>query len=161
MNDKDFSKLVAFKNVGSGLVPENDLAIELLEMSKKNQIHYFLPKTNRDIKFHRAYMLFVGNIWEYLPSQFKKQIPKHHFYNWLKMFNGDYDEIFSFKNENKVLIEFHSIAFGRMNEEAFKDFVRMQIPKMYEVIYLLFEPNMAADIIETIEEDFMKFLSKV
>lgn len=59
------------------------------------------------------------------------------------------------------LIEYRSISFSRMDETAFRDYIREQLPKIYEVIHAIFENEQASDIIQTIEKDWERFFDKV
>lgn len=161
MTDKDFDKIQQWVNVGGGLTPYSQNAIELLEQSAKGEIISFIEVTNRDLNFHRCYMSLLAFIYEYLPPAFKKKVTKQNFYKWLKHLKGEYDVLFEFKDGTK-LVEYESIAFGRMSQKTFENYIRDQLPWIYEnVIGKYFEGNIYNGIIETIEDEYKVFLSKL
>jgi hypothetical protein len=60
------------------------------------------------------------------------------------------------------MVEYDSIAFGRMSQKTFESYIREQLPWIYEeVLGSYFEGEMLDGIIETIEEEFKKFLAKL
>jgi hypothetical protein len=161
MTDKDFDKIQQWLNVGGGLTPYSDNAIELLDQSSKGEILSFIEVTDRDLKFHRCYMSLISYIYDYLPNSFKRKVPKKNFYKFLKHLKGEYEVLFEFQDGTK-LIEYESIAFGRMSQKTFENYIRDQLPWVYtNVIGKFFEGEMYNGIIETIEEEYKKFLSKL
>jgi hypothetical protein len=161
MTDKDFDRLIDLANVGGGFVPANENAIELLEQSKRGEVLSFLEVTDRDLRFHRCYMSLLGFIYDYLPQSFKKKVAKKNFYRFIKHLKGKYDVLFEFKDGTK-LVEYESIAFGKMSEKRFKTYIREQLPFIYsEVIGVFFEGDIYNGIIETIETEYEKFLNKL
>jgi hypothetical protein len=161
MTDKDYDRLMEWENVGGGLTPFNDNAIELLEQSSRGEILTFLEVTDRDLNFHRAYMSLLGFIYDYLPPNFKKAVKKNNFYRWLKHLKGQYQVLFEFQDGTK-LVEYDSIAFGRMSQKSFESYIRSQLPWIYsEVIGKFFTGKIYDGIIETIENEYKKFLSKL
>jgi hypothetical protein len=196
MTDKDYDKRLEFVNDGAGLLPVNDNAMSLMDQLGRGVTVDLLEITARDLKFHRCYMVFLAYIWDYLTPAFKKLVPKHHFYQFLKGLKGNYDIIYSFKDENKRkviaeflkdyrkkyntriryqdievistlfgkrdFIEYPSIAFGKMTQQTFREYVKNQLPFIFDqVIRPLFDDETYHVIIENIENDFEKFLSKL
>jgi len=161
MKDKDFYNLIDFYNAGGGLLPVNQKAHEIIEQSDKGEVISFIEVTQRDLKFHRCYMSLLAYIYEYLPNSFHKQVPKDKFYLWLKHLKGQYDVLFEFEDGTK-LVEYESISFGRMSQKRFEDYIREQLPWIYvNVIGKYFEGDIYNGIIETIENEYKKFLSKL
>ena len=86
--------------------------------------------TNRDLSFHRAYFSLLGYIYDFLPSTFKSNIPKEEFYKFVKHLKGEYKVIFTFKDGSKM-VEYDSVAMGKMSQKAFEDYIREQLPWIY------------------------------
>jgi hypothetical protein len=161
MKDIEFYKLVEFVNVGGGLMPHNVNAKELMEQSGRGDILTFREMSNRDLSFHRAYFSLLGYIYDFLPKSFKNQIQKEDFYKFVKHLKGEYKVIFTFKDGSKM-IEYDSIAMGKMSQPAFEDYIRDQLPWIYsDVLGAYFDGDMLNGIIDTIEEEYKKFLSKL
>lgn len=161
MTDKDYHKLMDFANVGGGLIPVSANAKELMEQMGKGEVVSFIETTSRDLSFHRCYFSLLGFIYDYLPESFKTKVNKDNFYIFLKHLKGQYNVLFTFKDGTK-LVEYESIAFGRMSQKTFENYIREQLPWIYEnVIGQFFEGDIYNGIIETIEEEYKKFLSKL
>ena len=161
MSDKDFHRLMDFAYVGGGLIPISANAIELLEQSDKGEVLSFLEMTNRDISFHRCYFSLLGFIYDYLPNQFKNKIPKDNFYLFIKHLKKQYKVLYVFADGSQQ-IEYDSISFGRMSQKTFENYIREQLPFIYtEIIGAYFEGEIYNGIIDTIEEEYKKFLSKL
>jgi hypothetical protein len=161
MKDKEYLRLIEFANVGGGFIPANEAAQELLDNSHKGEIIQFREVTHRDIKFHRAYFALLNFVYDYLPFKFRKKVRRENFYIWLKHLKGSYQVLFEFKDGTK-LVEYDSISFGMLSQKEFEEYVRMQLPYIYEnVIGEFFEGQMYDSIIQTIEEEFQKFLAKL
>ena len=161
MTDKNFNNLVDFWNAGGGLLPVNQKAHEIIEQSDKGEVISFIEVTQRDLKFHRCYMSLLAFIYGYMPDKFKKQVPKEKFYIWLKHLKGQYEVVFEFQDGTK-LVEYDSISFGRMSQKAFENYVRDQLPWIYSnVIGEHFKGIIYDNIIDTIEEEYKKFLAKL
>jgi len=158
VKDKDFDKLIDLAYMGGGWIPVNDNANELSEQSVKGQIHSFIECTERDLKFHRCYMSLLCFIYDYLPEKFKKKVHKSNFYQFLKHLQGNYKVIYKFA-DGTTFVEYESIAFGKMSQERFKNYIREQLPFIYtEVIGKFFKDEIYDNIIATIEEEYSKFL---
>jgi len=161
MKDTEFYKLIELCNVGGGFVPVNQNAIEMFEQSHKGEILSFLEVTSRDLKIHRAYFALLKFIYGYMPPQFKKAIPEKYFYLFLKHLKKQYKVLFTFK-DGTTMVEYDSISFGRMSQKTFESYIREQLPFIYtEVIGAYFEGEMYDNIIESIEDEFKKFLTKL
>jgi hypothetical protein len=77
------------------------------------------------------------------------------------MMQGEYDEVFTFK-DGKKMIEYRSISFGKMNQQQFKEYVANQLPVIYEdLIMQIYKADQATLVIESIEDEYKKFLSKI
>ena len=60
------------------------------------------------------------------------------------------------------LVDYDSISFGRMSQQRFEDYVREQLPWIYEqVIGKFYKDELYNEIIDQIEDGFKKFLSKL
>jgi hypothetical protein len=161
MKDTQFNQLIELSYQGGGFIPANENAEHLAENCGRGEVISFIEVTNRDLKFHKAYMGFISYIWGYLPKSFKNAVPKKNFYLFLKHLKGQYDVLYSFKDGTK-LVQYESISFGNMSQKRFEDYVREQLPWIYEnIIHQFFQDENYNSIIETIEEDWKKFLSKV
>jgi hypothetical protein len=161
MKDTDFNELIEVSNAGGGWVPINEKAFDLAESQRKGEVSYFKNMTPRDIKMHRCYFSLLNFIYGYLPNKFKKAVPINKFYIWLKHLKGEYDVLFEFKDGTK-LVEYESISFGRMNDHKFKEYVKNQLPYIYEnVIGVYFKDEMFDGIIDTIEQEYEKFMTKL
>jgi hypothetical protein len=133
----------------------------LIEQSSRGEIFTFDNKTYRDLSFHRCYFSLLNFIYDYLPTKFKETVSKDKFYHFLKHLKGEYEVIFEFKDGTK-LVEYESLSFGRMNQNRFKEYIREQLPWIYEnVVGVYYKGDMYNGIIETIEEGYKKFLSKL
>jgi hypothetical protein len=161
MKDSDYSKLIELTNVGGGFIPYNENAVELLDRCAKGEVITVREVTQRDLAFHRCYMLLLSFIWGYMPKVFKESVPKDLFYKWLKHFKKEYDVEFTFKDGSQ-LIEYTSISFGRMGQKEFEKYIAEQLPYIYEnVLGAYFEGDILNSIVNTIEEEFKKMLSKL
>lgn len=161
VKDKDFDKLIDLAYMGGGWIPVNDNANELSEQSVKGQIHSFIECTERDLKFHRCYMSLLGFIYDYLPEKFKKKVHKSNFYQFLKHLQGKYKVIYKFA-DGTTLVEYESIAFGRMSQVRFINYIREQLPFIYtNIIGEFYDGEIYDNIIATIEEEYSKFLAKL
>lgn len=161
MKDKDYHNLIDFVYVGGGFMPANNKAKELELRCTKGEIVSFNEATQRDLTFHRCYFSLLNFIYSYLPEKFKKQIPESDFYRWLKHLKGSYEIVYTFRDGTKM-VEYESISFGRMSQKRFKDYVADQLPWIYEnVIGAFYEGEIYSNIIETIEQEYEKFMSKL
>jgi hypothetical protein len=161
MKDTDFHKLQEWVNAGGGLIPLSTNAIECLEQSHKGEVLSFLEVTNRDVKFHRCYFSLLGYIYDYLPKSFKNKIEKENFYKFIKHLKKEYKVLYTFADGSQQ-IEYDSIAFGRMSQKTFETYIREQLPFIYtEILGAYFEGDMLNGIIDTIEEEYEKFMSKL
>jgi len=96
-----------------------------------------------------------------MPVNFRGQVPMDKFYLFLKAMKKDFSIIFEFKDGFK-LVEYESISFGRMSQATFKMYVAEQIPFIYDLIQQVYkDPKRSEIVIESIEEQYKKFLSKL
>ena len=147
--------------LGGGFIPTNPNATELLEHSHKGEVLAFLEVTNRDLKFHRCYFSLLSFIYDYLPKSFKNKVAKDNFYLFIKHLKGEYRILFEFKDGTRM-VEYDSIAFGKMSQKSFENYIREQLPFIYtEIVGSFFEGEMYNGIIQTIEDEYQKFLSKI
>lgn len=162
MKDTEFKKVCEFTVTGGGMLPFNQNAVELIDMTTSGEVISMIEVSGRDVNFHRAYFSLIGYIYDWLPKAFKSKMTKDKFYIFLKHLRGDYDVIFEFKDGTKF-IEYHSIAFGRMSQKTFEAYVREQLPFIYsEVIEQLYPDKLTSDrIIASIEDEYEKFLMKL
>jgi len=161
MKDTEFYSLVDFLNAGGGLLPVNGKAHDIMDATTQGDIVSFKSCTARDIRFHRCYMSLIAFIWDYMPKKFKDAVPKDKFYLWLKHLKGQYEVLFEFADGTK-LVEYESISFTKMDQVRFKEYVREQLPWIYtEVIGKHFEGPIYDGIIDTIEEEYKKFMVKL
>lgn len=163
MKDSDYDRLSDWANSGGGvLIPLNEVATDLTDVTKKGQVITMIEMTNRDIRFHRCYMSLVSFIYDQLPNQFHKKLQKKCFYKYLKHLRGQFDIIAQF--DGIVLVEYESISFGRMSEHTFHNYIRNQLPWIYsDVIGKYYKAGgwRYNRKINLIEEEYKKFLSKL
>ena len=146
---------------GSAFIPENANALEFMDQLKRDEIVMFKNVTARDIKLHGCYFVLLSEVWGYMPKSFRDTVPDKLFYQWLKMYQNKYEVIFEFKN-GKQLVKYESISFGRMNNNRFKEYIKDQIPDLYDILEAaLKNPVLVKAAIETIEENFEKMFSKL
>jgi len=163
MKDTNFDKIISLTYTGGGWLPTNQAAMELSHQCGMGEVVNFKPVQSRDISFHRAYMGLLAYIWGLMPRNFQAKVPKDQFYMWLKHLKGSYDVKYEFADGTK-LVEYESISFAKMDQKRFEDYVREQLPWIYEdVIWKVYanRPDIVDTIIENVEEEFKKFLSKL
>ena len=161
MNTDKYTTLMQFKHQQGLFKPVSTEAIEFTHSLKHDEIVYFEEKKDRDLIFHSSYFALLRYIYSWLPEKFKMEVPEKYFYKFLKIYEKEYKLIYEFKDGDK-LIEVDSIAFGNMSQKRFENYVRDQLPKIYDrVIYRLFQLDEAAAIIENIEVEFEKYLNNL
>lgn len=162
MKKSDFDKLIELSYTGGHLfAPVNQPAFDLCDQLGIGETVLFSLKTPRDIKFHQCYFVLINFIWGYLPVKFQESVPQNKFYHFLKHLKGEYEVIFEFKDGTKM-VEYESISFGRMSQKSFENYIREQLPWIYEnVIGLFYKDEIYTGIIDTIEKEFEKFLAKL
>jgi len=163
MKDSEYLKTSQWINEGSGcLVPYNDLAHDLTDTAKAGEIITMLEVSDRDLKFHRAYFSLLNYIYDLLPNRFHKKLDRKHFYTYLKHLKGEFDIIAQFGDI--VLVEYESISFASKSEHQFRDYVREILPWIYtKVIGKYYKEGgwRYNRRIECIEDEYLKFLSKL
>jgi hypothetical protein len=161
MKDKDFKNIIELSYMGGGFIPANEKAQELADNCTKGEIVEFQEVTARDLAFHRAYFSLLNFIYKYLPGSFQKLISQSKFHTWLKHLQGNYEILYTFK-DGTTLVEYQSISFGSMSQKRFEEYIKGQLPFIYEnVLGAFYEGEMLSGIIETIEEEYEKFLIKL
>lgn len=161
MKDKDFQELPQFVKVYPNIVPVNRQAYDLLDLKGEGEMLYMKEIAKRDLKFHRCYFALLNYIYSYLPDVFRNSVSEDKFYIWLKHLKKEYKVLFKFQDGTK-LVEYDSISFGRMNQTQFEDYIRNQLPFIYEnVIHPLYSNDKHKMVIDNIEDEFKKFLSKI
>lgn len=161
MKDSAYAELLEFTPINGVLVASNQNAVELMSIVKQGDIQTFQNVSARDLLFHKAYFSLLNFIWCAMPPNFRAKIPCKDFYLFLKMLNNEYDEIYSFK-DGKTMIQYHSISFGKMNQTKFREYISNQLPIIYEdLIMQIYKAEQATMVIESIESEYAKFLSKL
>jgi hypothetical protein len=161
MKDTEYIKLLEFTPINGVLVPSNQNSVELLSILNQGEVQLLQNVTARDLKFHKAYFSLLNFIWCAMPVNFRGQVPMDKFYLFLKAMKKDFSIIFEFKDGFK-LVEYESISFGRMSQATFKMYVAEQIPFIYDLIQQVYkDPKRSEIVIESIEEQYKKFLSKL
>lgn len=159
MTDKEFQKINELAFVKGGFIPHNANAQELAEQCSIGEILSFIECTARDLGRHKGYMKLLNYIYDYLPQRFKDKVKKEFFYTWLKHLQGKYKVLFEFSDGTK-LVEYESISFAKMSEKRFREYIKEQIPYIYEeVIHKFYKGEIYNNIIDNIEEQFEKFLN--
>jgi len=161
MTHDDYLKLILFRNIqNSALVPENELALDLLDSSKHNEVLAFRNVTPRDLKLHGGYFIMLTKVRKFLPKNIKDAISDKKFYSWVRIQSKQYDVDWDFGDGTKMITP-HSISFGKMNNSQFKDYIKTQIPHIYN-IFMKYLPEYLANIaIMSIEEGFERFFTKL
>lgn len=162
MKDTELEDIIQLTYVGNAFLTANQKAEELAENCRRGEVIDFKEVTARDLKFHRCYFDLLGTIYDYMPPSFKKRIEKNNFYILLKELQGEYKVLFDFKDGSKVKV-YNSISFGKMSQKRFEEYVKNQLPIIYnEIIQPYFPDKKTFDsIVQTIEEDYQVFLSKL
>lgn len=159
MKPEEYQKTLEFAKVGEGLVGANDFTIDFLQNIGEGEILNFKHLKNRDLSLHRCYFSILNFIYGYMPNNFKLVVKEQSFYTFLKYLNNEINVLFEFKDGRKI-IEPISISFAKMNNQEFKDYVKNQMPNLYEnLIRALFSDEVSKSIIETIENEYQKFFS--
>ena len=162
MKHSEYIQHAQFVNrYGKYLEPINDVAIELMATSKNGEKMLLKDATQRDMKFHAAYFGMLGFIYDNLTVQFQKAVPKGKFYQFLKELQGHYDLM---KVGTLEVKNYHSISFGRMSQKTFEQYVKEQLPFIYEnVIRAVWQNDerMANMAIDAIEDEWEKYLAKL
>lgn len=83
------------------LVPLGPRAQDLLSESVEGEVIDFNECTARDLNFHKQYFVFLTFIWEEMPVNFRKHVPKEKFYKWLKHLKKNYSIEYRFRDEEK------------------------------------------------------------
>lgn len=161
MLDTDYQNLLEFMPSNGVLIPANQAAIDMMAIVRQGEIQTLKNISRRDIKFHRAYFSLINYIYCMMPLKFRTAISQSNFYTFLKKLKGEYDVLYEFQ-DGFQFVEYQSISFGKMNQETFKRYVAEQLPVIYELLIRKMYPEDQANmIIDGIEEEYKKFLSKL
>ena len=161
MKKSEYDRLHEFIYRGGGFIPVNSNAQELAQQTGIGEIVTFHEVTSRDLKFHQCYFTLLNYIWGFMPTKFQQTVPQSKFYEWLKHLKGEYDVIFEFADGTK-LVEYESLSFGKMSQKRFQEYIKEQLPWIYEnVIGKMYEGERYDQIIQSVEDEFEKFLSKL
>ena len=163
MTDKEFLRLSHWANTGGGVLePFNEIAVDLVDITRQGEVVAMLEVTARDIKFHRAYFSLINYIYEQMPRRFRAKLARKHFHQYLKHLKGNFNIIAQFSDI--VLVEYDSISFARMSEYAFREYVKEQLPWIYtDVIGKYYKVGgwRYNRKIEAIENEYARFLSRL
>lgn len=161
MNKTEFDKLLEFVYKGGGFIPHNNAAFELAHNCGVGEIITVKESGARDVQFHRCYFSLLAYIYGLLPISFQQKIPVQKFYYFLKHLQGKYDVVFEFKDGTK-LVEYESIAFGRMSQKTFENYVTEQLTFIYsDIIGAFYTESKYELIIASIETEYEKFLANL
>jgi hypothetical protein len=161
MKQSEYLKLCEFVYRGGGFIPCNENAIELSQNTGLGEIVTMAEVTPRDTKFHQCYFSLLNFIWGYLPGKFQNNVPQKDFYKWLKHLKKEYTIIYSFADGTQM-VEYESIAFGRMSQKRFEEYIKEQLPWIYENVIGAFYTGERYDtVIQSIENEYEKFLTKL
>ena len=150
-----------FVQMGGLLKPANEKAVEFIDAVGHGEVVVLKDIGGRDISFHRAFFGMLSYIHECLPNGFRSQVPKQRFYEWLKMYKGDYEVLFTFKDGTEQ-IKLDSIAFGNMSQIRFEEYIKEQLAFIYEdVIRPLYDEDTSKKIIVGIENEWEGFLRQL
>lgn len=161
MNTKEYTQIIELEHQQGLFKPVNQRAIDFCSNLKHKERVYLIDKSKRDIKFHKTYFALLNYIYSWMPEKFKLRITEDLFYIFLKDITGEFKVKFKFK-DGKEIKEYNSIAFGKMSQKSFEEYVKNQLPLIYDnLIYELFDTEKAKMIIENIEDEFKIYLSKL
>lgn len=160
MKTSEFQKLIGLANIDGQIVAIENHE-EIRDDTVEGEVIYVKLVNARDLKMHKAYFGLLKFIYDYLPSNFHSQVSSNKFYKWLQTLKGEYKVLFKFK-DGRELIEYDSISFASMDEHKFRTHIKEQLPYIYEnVIGAFYENEIKNDIIDTIEQEFEKVLTKL
>jgi len=161
VKDTDYIELLEFVASNGCLIPANQIAIDMMAVVRQGDRLTLKNISARDLRFHNAYFSLINYIYCMCPLKFRQSISQKHFYTFLKKLKGEYDVLYEF-SDGFQFVEYQSISFAKMPQQTFKEYVAAQLPIIYsELIEKLYSPEKAAMIIESIEDEYKKFLSKL
>ncbi len=153
-------KMMEFTSEGTILIPSDEAAREFVNSLNLKQKVYLKETSEREYKFHKAYFQFLNYCYNQLPASFKAKIAQNYFYIFLKELQGRYKIIYTMKNGSQIK-EYDSISFESMSQLEFENYVKEQLPIIYDLFYTLYNKGMADRIIKFIEIEFKNFLAKL
>lgn len=158
MKTDEFLKLLSFSvHKSQVLIPNQEETTEWLEQLKDKETVYFKEVKARDLGMHKAYFLILGFIYDRLNVNFRKSVPKHNFYNFLKMLSNEYNVVFKFK-DGREFIEWKSISFSKMNQSEFRKYFNNQLTVIYEELLIPLEQDY---LMGEINAEFEKIIDKL
>ena len=152
MKDTDFQNLTLWRVERGGLSPLNDNAENILLLEKMGAEIFLKPVTARDLSLLKHYHVFLRNIYSLMPRYFRNSIPLIHFYQWLKIYSGMYNVIYTFK-DHPPLIDVQSISFAKMDNLCFKKFIAEQLPQIYELFAEVYTSDILHHKIKEVEKE--------
>lgn len=161
MTDKEYKRLLVFKNMqGAALIPENQNAIDRILTLKRDELIYFKDVTKRDISLHNCYFALLRYAWGLTTPALKAAVPCDKFHDWMKYMKDQIKWQYRF-NDGVTIVEYESISFSRMDNNRFKDYIREQMPALYEVFCSLYNSEYANMLIQKIEIEFERMFAKL
>lgn len=161
MTTDNYTELIEFEHQQGLFKPINQRAVDFASNLRHKEIVYLEDKGKRDLKFHKAYFALLNYIYSWMPENFKLKVPEGYFYKFLKELLGEYKVIYTFK-DGQTLKDYTSIAFGKMSQKTFEEYVKNQLPLIYDnLIHVLFDDDKAEMVIENIENEFEKFMERL
>jgi hypothetical protein len=151
-------------------IKARDLNFHKCYMSLLNYIWDFLPDNFKAAIPVSKFYLFLKHLRGLynVVYKFKDEIKKAEISDYLKankkQFRLTYKSIEKIADKfgRSELIEYKSISFGRMSQTSFEEYVKEQMPFVYDsVLGAFYKDEKLANIIATIEHDYRKFLNKL
>jgi len=160
MKTNKYEDLIQFVVANNSLVPYANY-VDLINDSLDGELIYMQKVKARDLKLHRCYFSLLSYIYNYLPANFQKKVPEKIFYKWLQTLKGEYKVLFEFK-DGRQITEYESISFSKMDEYKFRNYIKEQLPYIYEnIIRPFYDEETYNSIISTIESEYEKFMIKL
>lgn len=157
MKHIEYKELCEFNVHNNILSPENSKAMDLCFMNEGKNI-MMSAQTPRDLSLHRCYHLFCRWLWDKMPLSFKNSrcLDQDQMYNYLKIISGQYELAMVYKG--KEFYKFHSISFGKMSNDKFKEFLMDQMSSIYTNLLL---PLKMENLYEEMEQEFKKIFKEL
>lgn len=83
------------------LIPAGQRSNDLLSESVEGETIDFEECSARDLQLHKQYFVFLTFIWEEMPLNFRRHVPKEKFYKWLKHLKKNYTVEYRFRDEER------------------------------------------------------------
>jgi len=117
MTDKQYENIIQLTCIGTGWIPGNDKAQDILDNSAEGTQHDFIECTGRSHKLMGLYFELLGYIHDYMPPLFRQRVHKHLFYKWLKHLQKYYKVVYEFKDVDKADQIRKYLTAARCNKE--------------------------------------------